>query len=96
MCVISFLNIAIFFKHSSILGELVQQERANGLCELNVIEQVYNIGHSTIIQSAWRRSQNVIIHGWIYGIHNADSMILMSLLIAVKNLKLTIDKLSLN
>lgn len=60
----------ILFKHSSILGELAPQERANRLCELNVIEQVYNLGHSTIIQSAWRRSQNVIIHGWVYGIHN--------------------------
>jgi len=53
----------ILFKHSSILGELAPQERANRLCELNVIEQVYNLGHSTIIQSAWRRSQNFIIHG---------------------------------
>ncbi|MDR5609973.1 MULTISPECIES: carbonate dehydratase [Arsenophonus] len=60
----------ILFKHSSILGELAPQERANRLCELNVIEQVYNLGHSTIIQSAWRRSQNVIIHGWVYGINN--------------------------
>lgn len=60
----------ILFKHSSILGELAPQERANRLCELNIIEQVYNLGHSTIIQSAWRRSQNVIIHGWIYGINN--------------------------
>ncbi|WGL98902.1 carbonate dehydratase [Arsenophonus sp. aPb] len=60
----------ILFKHSAILGELAPQERANRLCELNVIEQVYNLGHSTIIQSAWRRSQNVIIHGWVYGIQN--------------------------
>lgn len=60
----------ILFKHSSNLGELAPQERANRLCELNVIEQVYNLGHSTIIQSAWRRSQNVIIHGWVYGINN--------------------------
>ncbi|MFV9998143.1 MAG: carbonate dehydratase [Arsenophonus endosymbiont of Dermacentor nuttalli] len=60
----------IWFKHSLILGELAPQERVNRLCELNVIEQVYNLGHSTIIQSAWQRSQNVIIHGWVYGIQN--------------------------
>lgn len=60
----------ILFKHSAILDELAPQEKANRLCELNVIEQVYNLGHSTIIQSAWRRSQNVIIYGWIYGIQN--------------------------
>jgi carbonic anhydrase len=29
------------------------------LCELNVMEQVYNLGHSTIMQSAWKRGQKV-------------------------------------
>ncbi len=37
------------------------------LCELNVMEQVYNLGHSTIMQSAWKRGQKVTIHGWAYG-----------------------------
>ncbi|CAA2930070.1 Carbonic anhydrase 2 [Arsenophonus endosymbiont of Bemisia tabaci Q2] len=60
----------ILFKHSSILGELAPQERANRLCELNVIKQVYNLDHSTIIQSAWLRNQNVIIHCWVYGINH--------------------------
>jgi carbonic anhydrase len=40
------------------------------LCELNVMEQVYNLGHSTIMQSAWKRGQKVTIHGWAYGIHD--------------------------
>jgi Carbonic anhydrase len=40
------------------------------LCELNVIEQIYNLGHSTIIQSAWQRGQKVNLHGWVYGIDN--------------------------
>ena len=38
------------------LGELAQ-DRLNLLCELNVIEQVYNLGHSTIMQAAWKRGQ---------------------------------------
>ena len=33
-------------------------------------EQVYNLGHSTIMQSAWKRGQKVSIHGWAYGIHD--------------------------
>ena len=33
-------------------------------------EQVYNLGHSTIMQSAWKRGQKVTIHGWAYGIHD--------------------------
>lgn len=40
------------------------------LCELNVMEQVYNLGHSTIMRSAWKRGQKVTIHGWAYGIHD--------------------------
>ncbi|MGF7411132.1 carbonate dehydratase [Providencia alcalifaciens] len=58
----------IWFKHSRMLGELKPTERINRLCELNVIEQVYNLGHSTVLQSAWKRGQDIMIHGWIYGI----------------------------
>jgi carbonic anhydrase len=43
-------------------------ERVDRLCELNVIEQVKNVGNTTIVQEAWRRGQQVTIHGWIYGI----------------------------
>jgi carbonic anhydrase len=59
----------IWFKHSSLLGEMPQERRMDTLCELNVMEQVYNLGHSTIMQSAWR-GQKVSIHGWAYGIHD--------------------------
>lgn len=44
------------------------QERINRLCELNVIEQVKNVGNTTIVQEAWQRGQKVTIHGWIYAI----------------------------
>ncbi len=60
----------IWFKHSSLLGEMPQERRLDTLCELNVMEQVYNLGHSTIMQSAWKRGQKVSIHGWAYGIHD--------------------------
>lgn len=58
-------------KHKKIL-EVVsdEQSRFNQLCELNVIEQVNNICHTTIVQEAWRNGQELSIHGWIYGIHN--------------------------
>lgn len=44
------------------------EEKLNQLCELNVIEQVKNVGNTTIIQEAWQRDQLVTIHGWIYAI----------------------------
>lgn len=60
----------IWFRYSSLLGEFPAEERMDILSELNVIEQVYNLGHSTIVQSAWERGQQVKIHGWVYGIDN--------------------------
>ena len=59
----------IWLKHNALLSELPQEKRLDTLCELNVMEQVYNLGHSTIMQSAWKRGQNVTLHGWAYGIH---------------------------
>ena len=42
--------------------------RFNKLCELNVVEQVFNVCNTDIIQKAWQREQNLSVHGWIYDI----------------------------
>ncbi|CNH66329.1 putative carbonic anhydrase [Yersinia thracica] len=60
----------LWFKHSSLLGELPAEERSDMLCKINVVEQVYNLGHSTIVRSAWKRGQKAMIHGWVYGIED--------------------------
>ncbi|PWI34595.1 carbonate dehydratase [Vibrio albus] len=60
----------LFLKHRKWLNTLPEDQRGNKLCEINVAEQVYNIGNSTIMQSAWERGQKVDIHGVIYGIDN--------------------------
>ncbi|MCA9688092.1 MAG: carbonate dehydratase [Nannocystaceae bacterium] len=46
------------------------EARTNALCELNVIAQVYNVCHTTIVQDAWRRGQELDVHGWIYSLHD--------------------------
>ena len=43
---------------------------ADRLCELNVIEQVANVCDTTIARDAWERGQELVIHGWIYGIQD--------------------------
>lgn len=58
----------LYLKHRNWLGSLPREEWSNKLCEINVVEQVYNLGNSTIMHSAWERGQEVQIHGWIYGI----------------------------
>jgi carbonic anhydrase len=50
------------------LKELPEPERENRLVELNVIEQVYNLGKTNIIQNAWRDHQAPALHGWVYDI----------------------------
>jgi len=56
-------------KHERYLGEtLSSQDQKNRLCELNVIEQVVNVCHTTIVQDAWFRKQELTIHGWVYGL----------------------------
>lgn len=40
----------------------------NRLCELNVAAQVRNVCHTTIVQDAWRRGQELTVHGWIYAL----------------------------
>jgi carbonic anhydrase len=46
------------------------EQRVNLLCELNVVEQVNNVCHTTIVQDAWDRGQDLAVHGWIYSIRN--------------------------
>lgn len=58
----------LYLKHKSYLDTLEGDERSNHLCMINVAEQVYNLGNSTILRSAWKRGQDVKIHGWFYDI----------------------------
>lgn len=38
------------------------------LCELNVAAQVLNTCHTTIVQEAWKRKQDLTVHGVIYAL----------------------------
>ncbi|MBY0570478.1 MAG: carbonate dehydratase [Burkholderiaceae bacterium] len=58
-------------KHERYLGETLNtKQRADRLCELNVIEQVVNLCQTTVIQDAWERGQTLTVHGWVYGIQD--------------------------
>ena len=47
-----------------------EPDRHKRLCELNVVEQVANVARTTIVREAWERSEDLTIHGWIYGIND--------------------------
>jgi len=55
-------------KHAPVLEWVPQEHRLAALCELNVIEQVLNVAHTTVLQDAWERGQRVTLHGWVYGV----------------------------
>ena len=44
------------------------QAREDRLCELNVISQVRNVAKTSIVQKAWRRGQQLKVHGWVYSL----------------------------
>ncbi len=59
------------------------EEKLDSLCELNIIEQVTNVGETTIVQDAWMRGQELAIHGWIYRL---DEGIFQDLSVTIENL----------
>ena len=44
------------------------KQRTDRLVELNVIEQVQDLGKTSIVQNAWKREQPLHIHGWVYDV----------------------------
>lgn len=58
----------LYLKHKRFLSAMPEEKQRDYLCEINVAEQVYNLGHSTILRSAWERGQDITIHGWFYDI----------------------------
>lgn len=47
-----------------------EEKRVNRLVELNILEQVQSLAHTSIIQEAWSRNQKPMLHGWVYGLNN--------------------------
>jgi carbonic anhydrase len=57
-------------RHQSWLDSVPAARRANALGELNVVEQALNVCQTTVVQDAWSRGQELVVHGWFYGLHN--------------------------
>lgn len=69
-------------RHHAELDELdCDEARVDRVCELNVIKQVHNLCHTTILQKAWGAGRQLDVHGWCYGLKDGK----------VKDLNVTID-----
>jgi len=61
----------VYRTHSDELSEIKDERlRYNRLVELNVIQQVYNLCKTSIVQGAWTKEQLPYIHGWVYDVHD--------------------------
>lgn len=59
----------VYQKHEAMLNSIEDEaHRFARFCEVNIVEQVFNVCHTTIVQGAWRRGQELSVHGWIYGL----------------------------
>jgi len=52
------------------ISDPVEKERR--FTELNVIEQVYDLSKTSIIQNTWKKYDRPYIHGWVYDIANGE------------------------
>ena len=57
-------------RHRDWLNTVPMERRVDALCELNVIEQAENVCRTTVVQDAWQRGQELVVHGWFYGLYN--------------------------
>ena len=58
-------------KHAAALAAIGdERKRIDRLCELNVIEQAWNVSQTTVVLDAWKRGQDLTVHGWVYGIED--------------------------
>lgn len=56
--------------HQEELESIDPVKKTDRLVELNIIEQVYRLAHTSIIQSAWKHGHKPTIHGWVYGLND--------------------------
>jgi carbonic anhydrase len=47
-----------------------ETQRARRFVEVNVMEQVHDLGKTSIVQNAWKHKQPLHIHGWVYDIND--------------------------
>jgi len=58
-----------------------EEDRLKRLVELNVIEQVFNVSKTSIIQNNWKDRNYPVIHGWVYSLETG----------LIKDLNVSID-----
>lgn len=61
----------VYFQHRELVGPWQDTSaQVDMMCELNAVQQAYNVCNTTIVQDAWKRGQDLSVHGWVYSLEN--------------------------
>src|SRR3546814_5391337 len=76
MCCV-WCSFVLYFDFTSLLCykqktayEMRISDWSSDVCSSDLIEQVAHVCQTTIVEDAWQRGQTVIVHGWVYGLHD--------------------------
>jgi carbonic anhydrase len=59
----------VYRHHATELNAIdAEKDRFNRFVELNVVEQVFDLAKTSIVQGSWKKKKELHIHGWVYDI----------------------------
>jgi carbonic anhydrase len=62
----------IYRLHQAELESLPRDQMFRRMIQFNIIEQVNNLAHTSMIQTAWKERKGPTLHGWVYGLENGQ------------------------
>ncbi|PPD29788.1 MAG: carbonate dehydratase [Methylomonas sp.] len=60
----------VYRLHQDELDIIPDDRRLDRLIELNILEQLYRLTHTSIIQASWKHGHKPTLHGWVFGLHD--------------------------
>jgi carbonic anhydrase len=60
----------VYDRYYDEITALPPEQRADRLCELNVIEQARSLAKASLVQEAWQKRNGPWVHAWVYGLHD--------------------------
>lgn len=69
-------DIYCLYQHD--LDALPEAQRMNRFVEINVVEQIKRLAHTSIVQNAWNKGHQLTLRGCVYGVQNGGMRELVS------------------
>jgi carbonic anhydrase len=60
----------VYEEHREEVDQLAEEQRLNRMVELNVRDQLVRLARLPIIQAAFERGQELLLHGWVYDLRD--------------------------